>query len=160
MDAFVELWKQSKTVPKLTRASIPHWSTQACVSCVYCKTKHNSKHVQNALKQCTQTVKTLEIELNWITILQVGQSIDLMHMTSQKGAQGSNVALPRAPSPSMQPEGQPLHAILHTAGLARGPRTDWEAERQCALPAQHVRAARQVLTPNMASLLWRRDVNA
>ena len=35
-------------------------------------------------------------------------------MTSQKGAQprwGSNVALPRAPSPSMQPEGQPLHAI-------------------------------------------------
>ena len=40
--------------------------------------------------------------------------IDLMHMTSQKGAQarwGSNVALPRAPSPSMQPEGQPLHAI-------------------------------------------------
>ena len=41
-----------------------------------------------------------------------------------------------------------------------GPRTDWEAERQCALPAQHVRAARQVLTPNMASLLWRRDVNA
>ena len=26
-------------------------------------------------------------------------------------ALGSNVALPRAPSPSMQPEGQPLHAI-------------------------------------------------
>ena len=41
-----------------------------------------------------------------------------------------------------------------------GPRTDWEAERQCALPAQHVHAARQVLTPNMTSLLWRRDVNA
>ena len=41
-------------------------------------------------------------------------TIDLMHMTSQKGAQarwGSNVALPRAPSPSMQPAGQPLHAI-------------------------------------------------
>ena len=40
--------------------------------------------------------------------------IDHMHMTSQKGAPacwGSNEALPRAPSPSMQPEGQPLHAI-------------------------------------------------
>ena len=37
-----------------------------------------------------------------------------MRMTSQKGAPacwGSNEALPRAPSPSMQPEGQPLHAI-------------------------------------------------
>ena len=40
--------------------------------------------------------------------------IDHMHMTSQKGAPacwGSNEALPRAPSPSMQPAGQPLHAI-------------------------------------------------
>ena len=40
--------------------------------------------------------------------------IDHMHMTSQKGAPtcwGSNEALPRAPSPSMQPGGQPLHAI-------------------------------------------------
>ena len=37
-----------------------------------------------------------------------------MHMTSQKGAPacwGSNEALSRAPSPSMQPGGQPLHAI-------------------------------------------------
>ena len=37
-----------------------------------------------------------------------------MHMTSQKGAPacwGSNEALPRAPSPCMQPKGQPLHAI-------------------------------------------------
>ena len=37
-----------------------------------------------------------------------------MHMTSQKGAHvcwGSNEALPRGPSPSMQPAGQPLHAI-------------------------------------------------
>ena len=36
------------------------------------------------------------------------------YMTSQKGAQahwGSNVALPRALSPCMQPEDQPLHAI-------------------------------------------------
>ena len=41
-----------------------------------------------------------------------------------------------------------------------GPRTDWEAESANALPAQHVRAARQVLTPNMALLVWRRDVNA
>ena len=41
-----------------------------------------------------------------------------------------------------------------------GPRTDQEAECQCALSAQHVRAARQVLTPNMALLLWSRDVNA
>ena len=42
------------------------------------------------------------------------RSIDLMHMTSQKGAPacwGSNEALSRAPSPSMQPAGQPLHAI-------------------------------------------------
>ena len=41
-------------------------------------------------------------------------NIDHMHMTSQKGAPvcwGSNEALPRAPSPSMQPAGQPLHAI-------------------------------------------------
>ena len=41
--------------------------------------------------------------------------IDLMQLKSQKGAQarwGSNVALPRAPSPSMQPEDQrALHAI-------------------------------------------------
>ena len=84
-----------------------------------------------------------------------------MHMTSQKGAPAcwrSNEALPRAPSPSMQPAGQPLHAIPPgwpgPAHWLRG----WE--RQRALPAQHVRAARQVLTPNMASLLWRRDVNA
>ena len=41
-----------------------------------------------------------------------------------------------------------------------GPRTDWEAESANTLSAQHVRAARQVLTPNMASLLWRCDVNA
>ena len=89
--------------------------------------------------------------------------MDLMHMTSQKGAParwGSNEALPRAPSPSMQPAGQPLACTYQISGLALGPRTDWEAERQRALPAQHVRAARQVLTPNMASLLWRRDVNA
>ena len=42
------------------------------------------------------------------------QLIDHMHMTSQKGAPacwGSNEALQRAPSPSMQPAGQPLHAI-------------------------------------------------
>ena len=40
-------------------------------------------------------------------------------MTSQKGAQarwGSNVALPRAPSPSMQPSGP--NPACHTAGLA------------------------------------------
>ena len=40
--------------------------------------------------------------------------IDLMHMTSQKGAPacwGSNEALSRAPLPSMKPAGQPLHAI-------------------------------------------------
>ena len=39
-------------------------------------------------------------------------AIDLMHMMSQKGAPacwGSNEALSRAPSPSMQPAGQPLH---------------------------------------------------
>ena len=39
--------------------------------------------------------------------------IDHMHMTSQKGAHvrwGSNEALPRASSPSMQPGGQTLQA--------------------------------------------------
>ena len=45
----------------------------------------------------------------------------------------------------------------HTAGPARA-RT--HRLRANALSAQHVRTARQVLTPNMASLLWRRDVNA
>ena len=84
-----------------------------------------------------------------------------MHMTSQKGAPacwGSNEALSRAPSPIMQPAGQPLHAIPPgQPGPAHWLR-DWE--RQRAFPAQHVRAAQQVLTPNMASLLWRRDVNA
>ena len=45
--------------------------------------------------------------------------IDHMHMTSQKGAHvrwGSNEALPRASSPSMQPGGQPLHATPPGAG--------------------------------------------
>ena len=47
----------------------------------------------------------------------------------------------------------------HTAVPARACALT-EAESANALPAQHVRAARQVLTPNMASLLWRCDVNA
>ena len=78
-----------------------------------------------------------------------------MHMTSQKGAPvcwGSN-------------EGTATCAIAkHACQRAKpcmpyrragpGPRTDWQAERQCALPAQHVRAARQVLTPNMASFVY------
>ena len=78
-------------------------------------------------------------------------------MTSQKGAPacwGSNEALPRAPSPSMQPAGQPLHAIPP----GRPGPAHWL--RAPTLPAHHVRAARQVLTPNMALLLWRRDINA
>ena len=81
----------------------------------------------------------------------------LMHMTSQKGAPacwGSNEAVSHAPSPSMQPVGQPLHAIP--------PGRPGPAHRLRAntLPAQHVRAARQVLTPNMASLLCIRSINA
>ena len=90
----------------------------------------------------------------WITI-------DHMHMTSQKGAHvcwGSNEALPRGPSPSMQPAG-PTPAC-HTAGLGGLARAAHWLRGWCALPAQHVRAARQVSTPSMASLLWRRDVNA
>ena len=47
-----------------------------------------------------------------------------------------------------------------TAELARVRTLTERGERQCALPAKHVRAARQVLTPSMASLLWRCDVNA
>ena len=56
-----------------------------------------------------------------------------MHMTSQKGAPaccGSNEALPRAPSPSMQPAGQPMHAIPPRAGP--GPRTDCGAQAESA----------------------------
>ena len=49
----------------------------------------------------------------------------------------------------------------HTAGLARARSlTEGLRVRQRALPSQHVSATRQVLTPIMASLLWRRDVNA
>ena len=102
---------------------------------------------------------------NWGTPLMTGElesnlyfnevqvPIDLMHMTSQKDAPacwGSNEALSCAPSPSMQPAGQPLHAIPP----GRPGLTHWL--RANALPAQQ----RQVLTPKMASLLWRCDVNA
>ena len=81
-------------------------------------------------------------------------AIDHMHMTSQKGAQlrwGSNEALPRASSPSMQPGGQPLHC--HTAGLARpGPRTErLSANAHC----QHNTCA--LRDTSLAPLLWRRD---
>ena len=59
-------------------------------------------------------------------------TIDLMHMTSQKGAParwGSNEALSRAPSPNMQPAGQPLHAIPPgRRGPAHWPR-GWERQR-------------------------------
>ena len=55
-------------------------------------------------------------------------SIDRMHMMSQKGAPacwGSHEALSRAPSPSMQPAGQPLHAIpLGRPGPAHWPRAE------------------------------------
>ena len=60
--------------------------------------------------------------------------IDHMHMTSQKGAHvcwGSNEALPRGPSPSMQPAGQPLHAIPPGWAGWSGPRTDWGADAFC-----------------------------
>ena len=57
----------------------------------------------------------------------ISSLIDLMHMTSRHRNRrapplvgGSNEALSRAPSPSMQPAGQPLHAI------PPGLRTDWE----------------------------------
>ena len=81
-------------------------------------------------------------------------AIDHMHMTSQKGAHlrwGSNEALPRASSPSMQPGGQPLHC--HTAGLARpGPRTErLSANALC----QHNTCA--LRDTSLAPLLWRRD---
>ena len=97
----------------------------------------------------------LSLAINAISLL----FIDLMHMTSQKGARvcwGSNEALPRAPSPSMQPAGQPLHAI--PPGWP-GP-AHWLSGWAPMRSASTTRAARQVLTPNMASLLWRRDVNA
>ena len=59
------------------------------------------------------------------------KTIDLMHMTSQKGAPacwGSNEALSRAPSASMQPAGQPLHAIPPGPGPAHWLR-GWERQR-------------------------------
>ena len=64
---------------------------------------------------------------------------------------GSNEALPRASSPSMQPGGQPLHC--HTAGLARpGPRTErLSANAHC----QHNTCA--LRDTSLAPLLWRRD---
>ena len=52
---------------------------------------------------------------------------------------GGQKTLPRASSPSMQPGGQTLQANRRAG--PPGP-THWEAECQCALPAQHVRAAR------------------
>ena len=54
-----------------------------------------------------------------------------MHMTSQKGAParwGSNEALPRAPSPSMKPAGQPLHAIP-PGGPRPAQLRGWERQR-------------------------------
>ena len=65
--------------------------------------------------------------------------IDLMHMTSQKDAPacwGSNEALPCALLPSMQPAGQPLHAIP-PGQAGTDTRTHWEptlfqlAQRTC-----------------------------
>ena len=60
------------------------------------------------------------------------RSIDLMHMKSQKGAPaywGTNDALSGVPSPSMQPAGQPLHAIPPgRPGPAHWPR-GWERQR-------------------------------
>ena len=61
---------------------------------------------------CVHVQIQIQSHLNW-------SIIDLMHMASQKGAPacwGSNEALSRAPSPSMQPAGQPLHAIYCRAG--------------------------------------------
>ena len=78
----------------------------------------------------------MNVAQNIIYII-IGKEIDLMHMTSQKGAQarwGSNVALPHAPSgrrkylwPRVQTELRLTSAINYLY-----------------LPAQHVRAARQV----------------
>ena len=84
-----------------------------------------------------------------------------MHMTSQKGAQPAlGVKRGTATCAIAKQAARGANPCMPYRRADPGPRTDWEAERQCALPAQHVRAARQVLTPNMASSLWRRDVNA
>ena len=63
-----------------------------------------------------------------------------MHMTSQKGAPacwGSKEALSRAPSPGMQPAGQPLHAISPgrpgPAHWLRG----WECQRSSSTTRAH-----------------------
>ena len=93
-------------------------------------------------------------------------SIDLMHMTSQKGAPacwGSNEALSRAPSPSMQPGG-PTPAC-HTAGTARARALtkSREAESANALPAQHVVRSATSLDPHhgvVAMETWRQCIRS
>ena len=69
-------------------------------------------HYLNHLKSINNYWNDMAEHYHQINVLL--HAIDLMHMTSQKGARvcwGSNEALPRAPSPSMQPAGQPLHDI-------------------------------------------------
>ena len=80
-------------------------------------------------------------------------SVDHMHMTSQKGAQlrwGSNETLPRASSPIHAARG--ANPASHTAGLARCPRTErLSANAHC----QHNTCA--LRDTRLASLLWRCD---
>ena len=84
--------------------------------------------------------------------------IDLMHMTSQKGAPAcwvSNEALSRAPSLSMQPAGQPLHDIP--------PSRPGPAHWLRAPTLQHVHAAWQVLTPQHGAVvmeMWRQCIRS
>ena len=100
---------------------------------LYCKTFLSCSFISHLPIKLILSKKNIAVwvfqpTINWIfqhcpnsptnspALAKIGNNlwIDHMHMTSQKGAPacwGSNEALPRAPSPSMQPAGQPLHAI-------------------------------------------------
>ena len=105
------------------------------------KKKRISRYCLSISKMCKKDVSS-QAEI-WSQMHLEALCIDHMLMTSQKCAPacwGSNEALPRAPSPSMQPAGHCLHAIPPGwPGPAHSLRGWWE--RQRALPAQlHVRA--------------------
>ena len=88
--------------------------------------------------------------------------IDLMHMTSQKGAPacwGSNKALSCAPSPSMQPAG-PTPAC-HTAGPARAraltERLSWERQRSSSTTRAWRQCIRSIIvTQTSKGTIWNR----
>ena len=92
------------------------------------------------------------------------QNIDLMHMTSQRGAPacwGSNEALSRASSPKHAASGP--SPACHTAGLARARALTERLRRQRALPAQHVPRSATSLAPQHGVVVmetWRQCIRS